>query len=166
MKFEATSVRWSIASILNRLGRLLDLEPEATFGLWRTSTEGTKPEVGPAAVGRVRLELALGESAWGKQSIAEGPVLIDAMWRNPNCWLRIALIRAALGTVRLEEHAFTGRFKSREQEASGRNLGISCATNIARARVNFVNTCARRVNCWRRSTIRPTYSSNAFRTEF
>jgi hypothetical protein len=55
----------------------------------------------------------------------EGTVLVDAMWDNPNYWLRFSLLRAALGLARGREIALLGEFKRRQcRETLGR-LGIA-----------------------------------------
>jgi hypothetical protein len=55
----------------------------------------------------------------------EGTVLVDAMWDNPNYWLRFSLLRAALGLARGREVALLGEFRRRQCRETLCRLGIA-----------------------------------------
>lgn len=62
----------------------------------------------------------------GRETAArfEGTVLVDAMWDNPNHWLRYTLFRAALGLAHGAEVGVTGAYNAPECRATMQNLGI------------------------------------------
>ncbi len=53
-----------------------------------------------------------------------GEVLIDAQWDNPNYWLRVALLRAAIGLPNGRETGLLGRYRRRECSLTLNALGI------------------------------------------
>src|SRR4051812_9090175 len=54
----------------------------------------------------------------------DGTVLVDAMWDNPNYWLRFSLLRAALGLAHGREIGLLGQFRRSHCAATLRSLGI------------------------------------------
>ena len=54
----------------------------------------------------------------------EGTVLVDAMWDNPNYWLRYALLRAGLGLSRAREIGLLGEYKRNECRDTLEAFGI------------------------------------------
>ena len=65
---------------------------------------------------RVRAEEALVQALpTGLPPLVNGPVLVDAMWHNPNWWVRYGLLRSALGLERVRQVGVLGEFN---QEAS------------------------------------------------
>ncbi len=73
---------------------------------------------------RRQVEQKLGDLAGAAAPVVTGPVLIDAMWDNPNYWLRLALARAALGTAALKEVGLVGRWRRAECAGTLRRFGI------------------------------------------
>jgi len=65
-------------------------------------------------------------SKFSKDSF-EGTVLIDAGWDNPNYWLRLTMIRAALGLHSAQEIGLLGPFRRKEQRGTLKRISI---TNI------------------------------------
>src|SRR5215470_19284229 len=59
-------------------------------------------------------------------------VLIDATFDNPNYWLRLALVRAALGLGRSKEIAFTGAYSVSAAKQTLLTLGINTFRSITR----------------------------------
>jgi len=55
----------------------------------------------------------------------EGTVLIDAMWDNPNYWLRFSLLRAALGLAQGREVGVLGEFRQRQCRDTLTRFGIA-----------------------------------------
>lgn len=51
-------------------------------------------------------------------------VLYDGMWNNPNFWLRLSLIRAALGLQNVNEIGITGKFNASKARAAFTALNI------------------------------------------
>lgn len=70
------------------------------------------------------IEHMLADLARGRAPLAEGPVLVDGMWDNPNYWLRLSLVRAALGTRATSETGIVGRWNRRDCVESLERLGI------------------------------------------
>lgn len=54
-----------------------------------------------------------------------GKLLIDAMWDNPNYWLRLATVRAALGSRHGKEVGIIGVHRQRQVSRTLENLGIA-----------------------------------------
>lgn len=54
-----------------------------------------------------------------------GVVLVDAMWDNPNYWIRYTLIRAALGLSQSKEVGVLGQYRSRECRLTLKRFNIS-----------------------------------------
>lgn len=73
---------------------------------------------------RAAAEDSLRAIATAGQRRFEGPVLIDAMWDNPNYWYRLSLLRGALGTAAGTEIGLTGPYQSNRCAATLRRLGI------------------------------------------
>lgn len=57
-----------------------------------------------------------------------GEVLVDAQWDNPNYWLRISLLRAALGLPNGSEVGVLGTYNRRECARTMATLGIESHT--------------------------------------
>jgi hypothetical protein len=113
------------AAAFRRACYALDVPARIEFRVSRAILEQKAPTCHGALAPRNAVELALRERALATHgALVEGPVLIDAMWRNPGYWLRASLLRAALGTAHCEEVALTGRHKSIEQAQTARALGI------------------------------------------
>jgi hypothetical protein len=60
----------------------------------------------------------------------KGPVLVDAMWDNPNYWIRYALFRAAVGSAGGREVGVLGRHRSTESRRTLKRFGISRTVQI------------------------------------
>lgn len=58
-------------------------------------------------------------------TFVDGPILIDAMWDNPNYWLRFSMIRAALGSAHVQEIGLTGKYAASNTARTLRNFGIN-----------------------------------------
>ena len=54
----------------------------------------------------------------------DGTVLVDAMWDNPNYWLRFSLLRAALGLAHGREIGLLGEFRRDHCRGTLQRLGI------------------------------------------
>jgi len=72
-------------------------------------------------------EAALAAFMAGAERRFTGPVLVDAMWDNPNYWIRYALFRAAVGSAGGREVGVVGTHR----EAEGRRT-LEEALSIAR----------------------------------
>jgi hypothetical protein len=84
-------------------------------------------------------------SALARSSTArfEGTVLIDAMWDNPNYWLRLSLLRSALGTAHGREVGLLGEFRTAHCRDTLERLGIGTIKRfpgiaVDRARVDRI----------------------------
>jgi hypothetical protein len=124
------TLRSGIGPAIYRLGMMLDLPASTELAVWRRIAEAPLALTPQQAGDRLFIEEALGELVKGRAQALEGPVLIDAMWRNANFLLRSSFLRAALGTASLEEYALTGRFRSREQAQSLARTGVARAISL------------------------------------
>jgi hypothetical protein len=77
-----------------------------------------------ARAARDRADRALASLARSSGAAFGGRVLVDAMWDNPNYWLRYSLLRAALGLHRADEVALIGKFHGDGVDRTLRALGI------------------------------------------
>lgn len=119
------TLRSSLAAGLRRAAAALDVPPRVAFPLLRFVEEPAEAGDAATRAARGRVEAWLGARvARTDAARIDGPVLIDAMWRNPGYWLRASLLRTALGTPQRREVALLGRYQSREQSASARAMGI------------------------------------------
>lgn len=57
-------------------------------------------------------------------------VLVDAMYDNPNQWIRYALLRAALGLDKAREIGVLGPYRIRQCRRTLRRLGVSATVSI------------------------------------
>jgi hypothetical protein len=71
-----------------------------------------------------------------------GTVLIDAMWDNPNYWLRLATVRAALGSRAGREVGLIGTFRESFVSRTLSNLGIANSISWAAFSPNRAEVCA------------------------
>jgi hypothetical protein len=55
----------------------------------------------------------------------DATLLIDAMWDNPNYWLRLTTVRAALGSAKAREVGLIGVHRQSEVSRTLENLGIA-----------------------------------------
>ena len=60
----------------------------------------------------------------------KGAVLVDAMWDNPNYWIRYALFRAAVGSAGGRELGVLGPYRAVEGRETLGRLGISRAVQV------------------------------------
>ncbi len=79
---------------------------------------------------RSEFERALSRLARSGQSCEFGMVLVDAMYDNPNHWLRLNLLRAALGLSEAREAGILGRYRRRECERALSRMGIGATVDI------------------------------------
>lgn len=70
-----------------------------------------------------RIFFALGQG--GKPVLPEGAVLVDAMWDNPNYWLRFSLLRKALGLSGNCEVGLLGEYAAGKCRRTLKALGIN-----------------------------------------
>ena len=73
---------------------------------------------------RDRVDGILAGLARGSSERFDGEILIDAQWDNPNYWLRISLLRAALGLAYGRETGLLGEFRQHECSRTMGILGI------------------------------------------
>src|SRR4030095_9978942 len=73
---------------------------------------------------RDRVDRRFAELARKSSERFEGEVLIDAQFDNPNYWLRVSLLRAALGLAYGNETGLLGGFRRDECSRTMRILGI------------------------------------------
>ena len=73
---------------------------------------------------RDRVDGILAGLARGSSERFDGEILIDAQWDNPNYWLRISLLRAALGLAYGKETGLLGEFRRDECSRTMDILGI------------------------------------------
>jgi len=89
---------------------------------------------------RIRAEDEMSAFASAASERFDGAVLVDGTFDNANYWLRLSLMRRALGTAHAKELGFTGPYAAREARATFRRIGIkdvvdinACATSEDRA---------------------------------
>lgn len=73
---------------------------------------------------RDRVDVRFAELARESPERFDGEVLIDAQFDNPNYWLRVSLLRAALGLAYGKETGLLGEFRQAECSRTMRILGI------------------------------------------
>lgn len=73
---------------------------------------------------RDRVDGILAELARASSERFDGEILIDAQWDNPNYWLRISLLRAALGLAYGKETGLLGEYRQDECSRTMDILGI------------------------------------------
>ncbi len=73
---------------------------------------------------RRKVESLLARFCQGDSDRFKGDVLIDGQWDNPNYWLRLTLLRKALGLPNGFEVGVTGRFKHSECSRTLKSMGI------------------------------------------
>jgi hypothetical protein len=61
----------------------------------------------------------------GGPACLDGRALMEAMFPNPNLWLRFALLRAALGLDPAQQTVVTGPFRADDMSLLARSLGIT-----------------------------------------
>ena len=109
-----------------RLARKIKDGARATIG----SLQAIRPSIRRERRENARLRTA-GTAALDRLSRPEtGPssryrrVLVDGMWDNPNYWTRYALLRAALGLWRSQEHGLLGEWNRARVSRTFEGLGI------------------------------------------
>lgn len=65
----------------------------------------------------------------GAPIFSKGDILIDGMWDNPNYWLRLSLLRNALGLSHHREIGLLGQFATSRCARTFKNLGIRTVRN-------------------------------------
>lgn len=73
---------------------------------------------------RDRLDGQLAKIAAESPHRFDGTVLIDASWDNPNHWVRLTLLRAALGLHKANEVGYLGAYRHDEMRRSLETLGV------------------------------------------
>lgn len=117
-------LRGIAAAAIKRFATFANIPAQLSFPAIRLVSEPMIAESADEAVSRATVEARLASLVIGRTPLVDGPVLVDAMWRNPGYWLRASIIRAALGTAKAGETAVFGRFRSIEQAASAKAMGI------------------------------------------
>src|SRR5262249_49039411 len=72
-------------------------------------------------------EVVLADFMASAEARFTGPVLVDAMWDNPNYWIRYALFRAAVGSAGGREVGVVGTHRAAEGRRTLARFGISRA---------------------------------------
>ena len=57
-------------------------------------------------------------------NVFSGTVLVDAIWDNPNYWLRYSIVRAALGLLSARQVGILGPFRRRQQNKTLKRFAI------------------------------------------
>ena len=66
----------------------------------------------------------------GAETRFKGAVLVDAMWDNPNYWIRYALFRAAVGSAGGREVGMVGMYRAAEGRRTLERFGISRTAQV------------------------------------
>ena len=66
----------------------------------------------------------------GAEPRFKGAVLVDAMWDNPNYWIRYALFRAAVGSAGGREVGMVGMYRAAEGRRTLERFGISRTAQV------------------------------------
>jgi len=74
---------------------------------------------------RERAERLLASVSAAGEKRFEGRVLVDAMWDNPNYWIRYALFRSALGLSAAEEIGVLGQYRAAACRKTLERFGIA-----------------------------------------
>lgn len=80
-------------------------------------------------------DLALRAAHPTPESLRDLPVLIDASWDNPNWWLRLSTVRAALGLAATQETGLLDVHNSEACRATLSRLGIGKIVDAAPSRI-------------------------------
>jgi hypothetical protein len=75
--------------------------------------------------------------ASGSQEMVRRCVLVDAMWDNPNYWIRYTLLRAALGLANEHEVGALGHYRARSCSRTLERFGISDKLQITVLQEDF-----------------------------
>ncbi len=103
---------WTKRAYVELRGRLRDLLPP-----WRQRARRLGAE-------RHDAELLMKRLAAERPSLVDGPVLIDGIYDNANYWLRLSLLRAALGSSRTREVGLIGAYDQDAVRGTFANLGV------------------------------------------
>lgn len=104
---------------------------------------------------RERAERTLAALAQASAERFDGAAVIDGVFDNANYWLRLSLVRAALGLAHGEEIGVTGPFMAREARRTFARLGVAsaidqnaCAERQDRSRADILaESLIRSANC-------------------
>lgn len=92
--------------------------------LWNIVRGSGRRSIRELQAKRDRVDGMFAELARSSLSRFDGEVLIDAQWDNPNYWLRVSLLRAALGLAYGSETGLLGEFRQNECSRTMDILGI------------------------------------------
>lgn len=101
-----------------RLARTRAMTPVGLYEVYHQSRE------------RARSERVLAAFALQSSERFVGRVLVDAMWDNPNYWIRYTLLRAALGLAHAQEVGVLGPYRARICRRTLERLGISTVVSM------------------------------------
>ncbi|MEM9544007.1 MAG: glycosyltransferase [Cyanobacteria bacterium P01_E01_bin.42] len=73
---------------------------------------------------RDRIDRCLGDMATTIKTPFKGPILVDAMWDNPNYWLCYTFLRIALGLANTQEVGLLGDFRQEECTSTLSHFGF------------------------------------------
>lgn len=97
---------------------------EAVILSWRRYSPSGRKAFAAVQAKRDRVNAMLAELARASSERFSGEVLIDSQWNNPNYWLRVSLLRAALGLAYGDEVGLLGKYKRAECARTLTDLGI------------------------------------------
>jgi hypothetical protein len=90
----------------------------------RRITPGALYQQHQQAIWRAKAEELFCEVSKSSENQFEGDVLVDAMWDNPNYWIRYSLFRSALGLNTAREIGLLGPYRAKECRGSLKRFGI------------------------------------------
>jgi hypothetical protein len=85
----------------------------------------------PHAQARVDFENELSSIPCREGALVGGSILIDATWDNPNYWLRVRLLLAAIGTDGSRCEGVLGEFRVPEQRGTLQRMGVTRFHSLA-----------------------------------
>ena len=89
-----------------------------------------------ARVYREQAEQVLASFSVNGSNKFDGHVLVDAMWDNPNYWIRYAMLRAALGLSMAREVGILGPYRAKFCRRTLERFGISEILNVSEFRTD------------------------------
>lgn len=97
---------------------------DAVILSWRRYNPSGRKAFAAVQAKRDRVNAMLADLARASTERFSGEVLIDSQWYNPNYWLRVSLLRAALGLAYADEVGLLGKYRRDECVRTMTDLGI------------------------------------------
>ncbi|HBO43494.1 MAG TPA: hypothetical protein DD670_06100, partial [Planctomycetaceae bacterium] len=113
-----------------RIGQIARRAYNAGLGLRASLSPACRRECAQTEKRREQVDALLDRLGRDSARRFEGTVLVDAMWDNPNHWVRYALFRAALGLAHGREISLHGRHAGAETRRTVGRLGFADAVSF------------------------------------